>query len=121
MMIEKENSSRSAIVFSRVLAISSAVLGIVLGMVGLAVSAFKEVFSSFGADLPAQTAWLVNFWYLLWMPLLLAIVLWWSVKLIKIRIWAYSVLVLIELVMLGMLPVMIYWLYLPIYKLGASV
>jgi magnesium-transporting ATPase (P-type) len=64
-----------------VFAVTSAILGIVLGLFAtFFVPEFEKVFKSFGASLPAPTRWVLDFRYLLWLPLLLVIASWWPLR-----------------------------------------
>jgi type IV pilus assembly protein PilC len=60
-----------------VFALASVLLGLALGLIGaFVVPAFEQVFTSFGASLPAPTKFVLAFRHFLWMPLLLIALSW---------------------------------------------
>jgi type II secretory pathway component PulF len=118
-MTGKTASSRAATIISAILTLASLAFGLVLGLVGtLVIPQFAEVFESFGTDLPAVTALLINSPHVLWTPLALTmptIVLWWPLRSNAARIVCYSMLTAADAILLVLTIVA---MYLPIYKLG---
>jgi type IV pilus assembly protein PilC len=123
MTSEANSSSTARTILSSILIVVTMVMCLVFGVMGaLVIPQFAQVFSSFGADLPAPTLLVINFRYLLWLPSFLMLivmgVLWWLVKSPKVRTLCYAVFVVVQVLML---PLIIVSMYLPIYKLGQVV
>lgn len=106
---------RKAVNFS-VFAFASIALGIILGALGTwMVPAFEDVFSSFGADLPAPTEFLLEFKYFLWAPLLLIVISWRPLRSNTFRSRYYLAGFFCEAMLLSSALAA---LYMPIFKLG---
>lgn len=84
----------------------------------VAVPQFKQVFVGFGSELPGLTLLLVNHYALLWLLPVLALAVG---ALAHIRRWGPGPPMMVGLASLGMTPVLLLSLYLPIFKLGAAV
>lgn len=83
----------------------------------LAVPQFLPVFVNFGAELPGLTLLLVNHHVLLWLLPVLALAVG---ALAHVRRWGAGPPLMIGLASLGLVPVLVYSLYLPIFMLGAA-
>jgi hypothetical protein len=112
-MTTQASSSRGVAKF---LAIGAVAVGLVPGLIGaFVIPRFQAVFESFGADLPWQTKLLVDFPYFLWTPLILSLILWWPLRSDRARIASYAIILVCEFVSL---PLILIYLYLPIFDLG---
>jgi hypothetical protein len=100
-----------------VFALTSVLLGIILGLLGtFVVPNFKVVFESFGADLPTLTKLVLDFRYFLWAPLFLIAISWQLLRAHKARGIYYQVCFLVETLLLCLV---LWALYYPIFKLSA--
>ena len=100
------------------LAILAVVLGLILGVLGiLAVPQFALVFTSFSADLPALTTMLIEYRWLLWLPLLLVVLRWRWLCAHRLCVRAWLLASAVEVLLLSLVLVALYW---PIFKLGAG-
>ena len=100
-----------------------AVLGVLLALptpigASLAAAYFQPMFTSFGVGLPALTWLVVNHPALLW---LLPVVTLGVGVLAHVRRWGPGPPLTVGLASLGLLPVLVVLLYLPIFRLGAVV
>jgi hypothetical protein len=103
--------------------IIAGVVFLLLGLMGaFVVPAFEDVFSSFGADLPALTLVVMSGRHALWLGLLLVVVVWgvWYALRDKIQWRSRFLAAFIVLDVLGVVAmVAVIWsLYLPIFVLG---